>query len=225
MKNLDTLPYEQVSSIDEVVGNFRALEEKLRRSEYDALRNFNKTYLIITKNVRARMRQAVFADPKFLETFDARFAKYYLEAFDKYLKGTVAPPAWCKAFEESKKGKLPPVAIMALGVNAHVNNDIAQVLSDCKAEKRHYGDYKKINRIIRDSIYEVIDGLDNRKMALDPKNFLLKRFYKAVMATLIISWRRKAWHNYQNLLKGDAGIKDIENFAHAKAKQLVRLPL
>jgi hypothetical protein len=227
MENLAFLKYDKMSSIDDVEERFRILEKRLMSSEYKLLHNFNRAYLIITKNVRKKMQEATFDDPQFLSFFDSHFAKYYLEALDNYLRGKSVPPAWHQAFEASYKGKKSALVLMALGINAHVNNDICQVLRDCRADKRHYGDYKKINTIIRRSIYEVIDNIDdhNHRPIINPKKRLMKPLYKIVMTLLIYLWRRNAWRNYQKIKSHDKSVREIENFAFDRSQKLTRLPL
>ncbi len=226
MQNLDFLQYQRISNIDDVVERFQALENRLKQSdEYKLLHNFNKTYLIITQNVRQRMQQAAFEHPQFLNYFDAHFAKYYLEALDNYLKNKPTPPAWRRAFEACKTSECSPLILMSLGVNAHVNNDIAQVLRDCRAEKKHYKDYKKINKIIKSSIHEVIDNLDDDPALLSPKRSILKPFYKITMSILIRFWRHNAWRNYKKISRQDKTVKNLEKEAADSSRKLSRLPL
>jgi hypothetical protein len=225
MNNLQFLEYEQMSSIDDVVDRFNTLEKRLLSSKLEMLHNFNQTYLIITKNVRKNLKAAHFDHPEFLNFFDAHFAKYYLQALDNYLLGNSVPPAWKQAFDHAQKRELPPMLQMALGVNAHVNNDISQVLKDCGAEQKHYKDYKRINRIIRKSMYEVMDSLDDQPNRINPKNKIIKRLSRPIMSVVIYLWRRSAWKNYQKMRRNRATVHDIEKSAHDTSVALTRLPL
>lgn len=216
-----------MKSVSDVISRFKKLENELHCSEYKMLHNFNQTYLIITRNVRVAIGRGEFEYPDFLEKFDVLFAKYYLFALNKYLNGKQAPPAWQEAFERCKQKKCSPLILMALGVNAHVNNDIAQVLYDLNAQKHHYSDYKKINNIIKESIYEVINKLDDKpgRYLLNPKRNLFRKLYRPLMSLLIRSWRYRAWRNYRLMKRSNTSVEELERQAYIKSTRLTRLPV
>jgi len=215
-----------LSDIDDVMQALERIEHELPLHKLSRVRNFNRTYLIITRQVRQHIRKNSFKDDGFLQNFDTRFAYYYIDALQRYLAGRPTPAAWYAAFESSF-GTVSSFASMALGVNAHVNNDIPQVLRDCGADKKHYDDYKLINKIISDSIHETLAELapDSNTPTLSFRRKYLLRPYKFVMSKTIIIWRALAWHNYKFLRKGTMGIKHIESFAGSMAFVIRKLPI
>ena len=63
---------------------------------------------------------------------------------------------------------------MALGVNAHVNNDLAQVLLAANVPEEFKADYDKVNDIIGESLREVVMSLQESSKFL---RFLEKSLY------------------------------------------------
>lgn len=187
--------------------------------------SFNHTYLVITRNVRVLARHEAFEHPEFLTRFDKVFADYYFSALKGFLNNDVIPEAWKIAFDLEESGRVSSFIAMALGVNAHVNNDIAQALLDSKAQKMHYKDYLKVNDIIIDSIKEVIDSLPGNTKFYGPKNTLLRPMYKLLMGFLIKRWRRKAWKKYLSLKSDSHYVRTIERDAAFKARLLAHLPI
>lgn len=214
---------DSLSSIDDVVVVLEKLEHELPEHDLAALQNFNATYLIITSHVRQQVKKSTFQDPAFLEFFDTRFAYYYIDALRRYLSGQPAPAAWLTAFQAAKDGKSSFIT-MALGVNAHVNNDIPQVLRDCRAKARHYPDFKLVNDIISSSIYETINTLSSDTALISPQRPLLRRPYKLVMSQVVKLWRAVAWHKYKKYTRGSLTLAQLEKTAGRMATLIYRLP-
>jgi len=204
IENTPEYSRQNLHGIEDVERALSRLQKDLPRANIDLLRNFNKTYLIITRNVMQASSDDSFDHPDFLEKFDALFAHYYIEALRNHLgKNTLAlPPAWKYAFEAAEKGKASPFKCMVLGVNAHINNDIPQVLLEVGASRQHNRDYYFVNSIIKRSIDEVIDELEASDRLINPKMTVLRPVYKLLMHVLVLMFRRLAWCNFRLLQKG-----------------------
>lgn len=216
---------ENLRSIDDVMLALESLGHNLAATDLARLRNFNQAYLIITRNVRQQLKKGAFDDPEFLSRFDARFGYYYFNALQTYLQGKTAPHAWQSAFETVRNRHASPLICMALGINAHVNNDIPQVLIDTGAQLRHSKDYFLVNQIIERSIYEVIDSLEVSNSRLNPQRRLLKPLYKLSMKFLIRIWRYNSWQKHWRLRHGKTIVPDIEQSAKRTATSINRLPI
>lgn len=221
------IDYKQPSlrTIEDVQVALEKLNHDLGVEQLEQLINFNHTYLIITKNVKNSMKKDLFDHPKFLEQFDTVFAGYYLRALRAYIRDDPAPPAWTFACDKARRRQCSAFITMALGVNAHVNNDIAQVLNDTSPADIVRRDYNRINSIIAESIDEVIDELSDQSSRFGPRNRMLRPLYKMIMHLLIIIWRTMAWKNYKKLKSGNLSVNDIEAKALRTANMLTRLPL
>jgi hypothetical protein len=213
---------DSLRGIDDVQYTLEELDTALKEHYLAPLRSFNTVYLIITRNVRQKLGS--FEDPAFLERFDTRFASYYLNALHAYLTDGVVPPAWRLAFDAALDKMASPFLGMALGVNAHVNNDIAQVLKDCGADDRHERDFYRVNRIIKDSLREAT-GSFNEGRFYGPHRALLKPAYHAAMSTLIVRWRHKAWITFRKLESGRTNRPAVEASALRTGTMIRRLPL
>ncbi len=214
-----------LEGIDDVLQAFERLGHDLPAARMDRLDHFNQTYLIITRNVRQRLKAGDFDHPEFLERFDARFAYYYLHALEDFLHGREVPPAWHRAFRAAERPYASPIVCMALGVNAHVNNDIPQVLRDCGASREHYRDYLLVNGIIRRSLDEVIALFADERRVLSPHRRLTRPVFKLGMHLLVRLWRRTAWRKFRKLSRHKLDVALVEDKANRTAKGVSKLPV
>jgi hypothetical protein len=220
----DAFDRASLQEMQDVVHALELVEHDLPKRSLPAIRNFNNTYLVITRNVRQARKKGHFANPDFLEQFDVQFAHYYLEALRRYLDNEELPVAWRRAFD-SEKDKSSNFKSMALGVNAHINNDIPQVLKDCNASSAQYEDYCLVNKIIRDSIHEVLDNLGTDATLFGPKRTLLRRPYAKLFYAVIRIWRGTAWRNFKLYRGGKLSRQKLEQKAGRRAYLIQRLPV
>jgi hypothetical protein len=92
---------------------------------------FATTYLELTKEIRATVERdpGVVEDPEYLFTEDAVFANMYFDTLEAWEQGAEVPPAWRIAFDQAERGQITGAQEMLLGINAHVQNDMAFVLA------------------------------------------------------------------------------------------------
>jgi Family of unknown function (DUF5995) len=111
----------------EAVG--QRLRERLGRlPPDDANRHFVAMYLRTTEAMKEALVGGRFADPLWVERWDAAFARLYLDALDASNQGT-EPRPWAIAFETARRRpQLPPLRHVLLGINAHINYDLPQAL-------------------------------------------------------------------------------------------------
>ncbi len=221
---LHMLKRDDISTVGDVALALQTLNQKLPVSELQHLQNFNTAYLVITKRVQQSLERGRFQHPDFLHVFDSQFASYYFDALLGYLQHEPIPAAWFAAFEHCRQPNASPLVAVALGVNAHINNDIPQVLRDCAATQYHFQDYLLINHIIKDSFDEVLSGLQPSISFLRPQRRLLRPGYKIVMELLVRRWRKKAWYNYQQLARREMSQPQLESYAHGFVRPILALP-
>lgn len=194
-------------TIEDVARILRELDVSLAGSALDSLHSFNTTYLIITEHVQQAMRENRFQDCGFLESFDICFAMYYLQALHDYCHDARVPSAWRITFEAAQRHKAPSLVVMALGVNAHVNNDIPQVLLETSATDANRPDYRLVNQVIKEALSEVLSKVQ-------PHHPRLHRLYRPVMNVLIRLWRYTAWHHFEHLAHQRLSVGQIEKRAY-----------
>ncbi|WP_214369830.1 DUF5995 family protein [Pseudonocardia sp. H11422] len=139
------------------------------RGENDGIACFTKLYHIITKNVGDTADAHGFADPDFLIRLDIEFAIRHFRALQAYAKDMdSAPRCWRVLFDHRSDLDVQPVQYAAVGVNAHVNYDLALALIATWEKvppvdrRRQLKDYRRINDIFAqemDGLRETFDSL------------------------------------------------------------------
>src|SRR6202522_2552517 len=102
-----------------------ALAEPLQAAG-DQRQYFHATYLRTTIAVAGEIRRGGFADAGWVERWDVVFADRYLDALGEDMAGRRPSRPWAIAF--GAPAGLPPLRHVLLGMNAHINYDLAQAL-------------------------------------------------------------------------------------------------
>jgi uncharacterized protein DUF5995 len=113
--------------IDELIGRMQGLLAPLE-ARGDPGRFFLATYLRTTKAVKEELAHGGFRDPAWVERWDVAFADLYLDALEAAEAGRRPPAPWAVAFGAAGRDHLPPLRHVLLGMNAHINYDLAQSL-------------------------------------------------------------------------------------------------
>jgi hypothetical protein len=191
----------------------KQLETELTGTDMQNIIAFNHTYLIITEAVADQLNKEFFNDDLLMEKFDIQFARYYFNALKKYVDRKVIPPSWVLLFDLSKQNKTYQFIYMALGVNAHVNNDLSQSLYDTISEESYRKDFDKVNTLIQQKIPLVVSSLKEDNTFVNTSKNILQPLYASLLYLLIKSWRKNAWDSYINLKSETLSKKDIEEHA------------
>lgn len=92
-------------------------------------------------------------DANFVIWYSFYFATFYLEARDNYAAGQTVAEPWRLAFQSADQEKTTGTGDLLLGVNAHVNHDLAFALAhvgltapDGSSRKP---DHDKVNDVLR----------------------------------------------------------------------------
>lgn len=212
--------YKKIKYVADVIEFMEALDEKLINSNFKNIGAFNSTYLIITKAVNTKVHDGFFNYPQIMERVDVIFSKYYFSAFDNYIRGKSVPIPWRTLFEISKINKHYKFIYMAMGVNAHVNNDLSQSLRDAKVNEKFYEDYQKVNGIIKQSIDVVIHSFDENNKVINELENKTQRIYSTILTSIIHNWREHAWNDFIKLKQSEINVKEIEEKSGYIAKKL-----
>ncbi len=127
---------------------------------------FNSLYFTITDRVAQSLRGASVRDKDFLELLDVEFAKRYFHALRLWGEDdTDTPDAWEVLFRRAQDHGVSKLAAAMLGVNAHINHDLALALVSTweqlgapDDDDETHPDYLLINKIF----FEEIPGLRRR---------------------------------------------------------------
>lgn len=191
--------------IDAVLDRMAAWEGRLI-AEGDARRYFHSTYLRTTRAVAAAIDDGFFVDAAWVARWDVAFASLYLDALDAYDAGNAVPGPWRVAFDAAADGVTVPLRLTLLGMNAHINFDLAQALvavidpsefSDAAVLARRGEDHRRIDAILASRVRE-----EDRELArVEPPGSrtvldrLMTPFNTAGTKRFLAESRTKVWHN------------------------------
>jgi hypothetical protein len=185
---------------------------------------FALLYLRTTEGMRDANNEGEFSDPEFWDTeVIPTFASYYLDAYAAWTRGEMrrVDPAWRIAFR-ADPGKLNCTQLLYLGINAHVNNDLAFMIEEMGA-RYTYPDHKHVDDVLavrtRPVVYPEIQ-----------RDLCPGLFSEVVPPTAdrdIFAWRQLAWDNAQRLLAAptdkarDRIAREIRRHARDKAHEIL----
>jgi len=211
-----TEEYDPSSANDCVAGRPRCLDAILRemRREFEPLAEscshnapFALAYWRITESYgQVRDDPNYFQDVPFFNHVVAVFASYYLSAFENWKNGNRAavPQAWLIAFDAAAGRQVSGSGNLLMGVNAHVNRDLAFVMAavglvrpDGSSVKP---DYTKVDVLINAMVQPL---LAEEAARFDPgisSGSSPGGLEYTLNSELIASWRDQAWHNAEALV-------------------------
>jgi hypothetical protein len=138
-------------TLDDVVDGFAGIEARLRAGN-DRRSMFLTLYGVVSAEMRDRVAGGAFADPAWVERYAVAFANLYRVALEAYDAGRPGVPrAWRLCFDAAKTGSCTVLQDVLLGVNAHVNNDLAFALDRVsigpdRESRRH--DHNAVNDVL-----------------------------------------------------------------------------
>jgi hypothetical protein len=108
----------------------QAIMNELPPPAANRVASFNSLYFTITDRVRQAIKGNDVTDRDFLELLDVEFAKRYFEALRLWGEEDLrTPDAWEILFRRAQDRKVSKLAAAMLGVNAHINHDLALALT------------------------------------------------------------------------------------------------
>jgi hypothetical protein len=128
------------------------------RERRSTLGYFPALYQEVTRRVKVGIAQGFFDDGERMARLDVVFASRYLAAYQEYGSGGAASACWQAAFQETANGQLIILQALLLGINAHINFDLAIAAATvCPGEAIAglAGDFDKINQILGSLLPEV----------------------------------------------------------------------
>jgi hypothetical protein len=115
---------------------------------------FNSLYRQITQQVADLLPTSQVLDATWLEALDVEFARLYFQALELWNDDNPeTPDAWEVLFGRAQDEDLDRMTAAALGVNAHINHDLALALTATwqrlgfPGDGRQHHDYLLINKI------------------------------------------------------------------------------
>jgi hypothetical protein len=185
----------------------------------------------------AATTEGFFTDTPFINHQDVVFARYYFDAWDKnYETGHESlppvPGAWRVAFQSADAKRVSSTGNMFLGMSAHVNNDLPQVLAAIGLTKpdgsSRKPDHDKVNQFLVRVIEPLFDEAARRfDPTVDDGSVDGTHLDETATLNVLQGWREQAWRNAERLVMATtatqrAAVKaDIERTAEREAYLIV----
>jgi hypothetical protein len=170
----------------------------------DPGRFFLATYLRTTRAVAEELDRGGFRDPAWVERWDVAFADLYLDAVEAARAGRRPPEPWAVAFGAGDADGLPPLRHVLLGMNAHINYDLAQSLlavisepefDDPELLAARHADHEHIDQVL----VARVGAEDTELVALSgprgPTDRLLQPLNRLATRRFLRESRAKVWAN------------------------------
>lgn len=172
---------------------------------------FARAYRSMSANMFSAIDSDEFADSVWVNHLLSSFAAYYFDAVAA-VEGPpgVCPEVWNVAFSAASDDRIHPLRVLFLGINAHINYDLALCVADVmndwnELDPAHRdarrSDYDKVNRIVSRTIDAVqTDTVAPVSPTMDLLDDLLGPIDEWLFTAMIINWRSDTWGDAQLLL-------------------------
>lgn len=186
-------------SIHEIRGRMATLLDVYEDSrKFEGLAPFLYVYHSVTSTVADKeVEEEFFDSPEKLESLDATFAGLYFDPVRSYVsRGEMRRP-WKSYFEYCSRDDGRPVIKMLLGINAHINSDLAHALYMEDYDQKR--DYERINGILESQLPSSMKYLAKKGDTAGVLGLLDRPLAHREFRNLIVNWRQLTWENYQKL--------------------------
>lgn len=150
-----------MQNINEVIARLDVIVKQCAATQNRA-GYFAALYKRMTIAVAEGIQQNAFEDGPRMERLDIAFAKRYIEAYDCYYNNQHCSASWKFAFDSSKLNNLTVLQHLMLGINTHINLDLAiaaALTAPGVAINALEHDFYKINNIISSLVDDVQESL------------------------------------------------------------------
>jgi hypothetical protein len=224
-------------SIDQLTRHMRRLSAEMAPT--DGRRPFHDTYLRTTEAVAAALTEGRFVDAGWVERWDVVFAGLYLDALESHLAGDPVPGPWRVAFTAGTERRLPPLRLVLLGMNAHINLDLPQALLEAIPD----ADWDDPELIARRAVdHTAIDEILASRVAAEDRELrgieqpgdrtildrLLTPFNRMGTRRFLAEARAKVWHNARLMAEArragtlDLVLARLESLSERRVEDLLR---
>ena len=178
--------------VDRLIAEMERNVERLG-CRHDAV--FARLYERTTEGIRAALQSGAFSDRPLWNQVTTAFGRYYLDAASAWRRGhrSHVPRAWRIAFTAARDAKVVTLGDVFLGINAHVNRDLAYVYARFKV--RNHADHLVVNTVLSRVQASVLPELIAR---YDPA-LASQRPADPELSLDITAWRELAWRNAERL--------------------------
>jgi hypothetical protein len=172
----------------------RVVDDAARAGDRNGL--FAAVYRQVTAAVAQRLADGFFDDDDRLSRFDAVFAGRYLSALAAWRNGHDPGRSWRLAFRAA--GDAGPVLVqhVLLGVNAHINLDLAVAAAQTSPGEEIgglKGDFDRVNEVLVDVLCRLQGALNELSPLLGGLDVVLGRFDEEILGFRVERARAESW--------------------------------
>ncbi len=207
-----------LESLESVIRAMEELEELLEQEDFDSMKPFLQAYLKITREVKKEKQRGGFDHPKALEKLDIRFAQLYFNAVRKYIKEGEKKSPWNTYFNYIERDDSRPLIELVLGINAHINSDLAQALHETGYS--HTEDFKKVDEILLRSLFPVLARVASERRDLETMGFITVPPAALAGLNRITTWRSFTLQNSRNRV---FNIEKVRRATEQNAETIIKL--
>ena len=185
-------PRQRDACVDRLLGDMQRNLDRLGCRHNAA---FALLYLRTTEGIRDAIRAGEFSDRPLWNQVTTAFGRYYLDALRAWRRGDRrhAPQAWRMAFRAAEREQVSTLGDLVLGINAHINRDLAFVYFRLGAKNRE--DHLFVDTVLartRPTAYpEIMAKLDPTLAGQAPND--------PALSLDVFAWRELAWTNAARL--------------------------
>jgi hypothetical protein len=204
----------EIATINDVILALENIARECARTQSRA-GYFAALYKRMTMAVALGIQQGLFEDGPRMEALDILFAKRYLVAYEAFRKSEDCSSSWQHAFTGCGNQSLIVLQHLLLGINAHVNLDLAISAAELAPGERIHAlkkDFNYINVLIADLIDDVQKCLEEVWFPMRLLRNVINRQGRAVLNFSMAAARKTAWTNAVIL----AGMDAAEKRAHIR---------
>ena len=189
---------------------------------------FALTYLRTTEEfVRATtVEPTFFDDPPWVNQEDAIFAELYFRAADRYKGGRPVPEAWRVGFDAEGSSDLTGVGDLLLGMNAHINRDLAHTLAAVGLVRPGGGSRKNDHDRVNHFLNNLADPLQEELGARYDPYFTNtdggpSPFDEIGLLQLVRGFRQNAWDNAEDIVNATSDAQRQQTYANIETQATV----
>ena len=141
----------RLATLDDVIGALTALEAQ-HTARRDRRAVFVTVYTLMSQEMKRRIERGAFRDNEWVRRYTIAFANLYCAAHDDFDSGRAVPKAWMIAFETARGGDALVTQDLLLGINAHINHDLALALDEVSIEPdraARLADHSTVNEVLQ----------------------------------------------------------------------------
>jgi len=196
-------------SIPDVIAGLTALEASLY-GEKDRRAVFTSAYLTMTREIALRVANHQFNEPDWVNTYTIAFANLYRDAFLAFEAGSAGVPSpWRTGFDAAASARGLIVQDLLLGMNAHINHDLALALVEASIDTNRDArreDHFAVNEAIRHAVDAVQQSIADRYGRIfSIIDHVLRRIDEDVSVFSIEKARLNAWTSALSLAAAGDG--------------------